>query len=68
MKKLILKGALLATLIGTLALQSCNNENKAEPTDSTTLDSLAMDTNQITPIDTLPIDTGMKGTKVPTPK
>lgn len=68
MKKIILNGALLATLIGTLALQSCNSERKAESTDSTSIDSLAMDSNQMTPIDTLPIDTGMKGTKVPTPK
>ena len=65
-KTIITTGAFLIALT-TLSLQSCNSEKKAESADSTKADTTAV-SNMSAPKDTNVVDTGMKGTKVPTPK
>lgn len=61
-KTIITTGAFLIALT-TLSLQSCNSEKKVE-----SADSAKVDTTMAAPKDTAVVDTGMKGTKVPTPK
>jgi len=65
-KTIITTGAFLIALT-TLSLQSCNSEKKVESADSAKVDTTMVDT-MAAPKDTTVVDTGMKGTKVPTPK
>ncbi|RZL46239.1 MAG: hypothetical protein EOP00_15590 [Pedobacter sp.] len=67
MKKIILTCAFILALAGTVSLQSCNSEKKTETTDTTVVDTNVVDTT-VNPQDTMAIDTGTKGTKVPEPK
>lgn len=67
MKKSIISTGALLIAFATLSLQSCNSEKKAESADSTKVDTTVVDTMAARK-DTTAIDTGMKGTKVPTPK
>lgn len=67
MKKTIISTGALLIAFATLSLQSCNSEKKAESVDSTKVDTTVVDT-MAAHKDTTAIDTGMKGTKVPTPK
>lgn len=68
MKKTIISTGVLLIAFATLSLQSCNSEKKAESTDTTKVDSTVVDTTAKALKDTTAIDTGTKGTKVPTPK
>jgi hypothetical protein len=67
MKKTIISTGVLLIAFATLSLQSCNSEKKVESTDSAKVDSTVVDTTKALK-DTAVVDTGMKGTKVPTPK
>lgn len=65
-KPFISTGAFLIAFT-TLSLQGCNSEKKAESADSTKTETTVVDTVTASK-DTATVDTGMKGTKVPTPK
>lgn len=67
MKKIFLTGIFMLALVCTLSLQSCNSEKKAETTDTSATDTNMVDTT-VNVQDTVSIDTGQKGTKVPAPK
>ena len=66
MKKTIITTCSFLIALTTLSLQSCNSEKKVESADSAKVDTM-VDT-MAAPKDTAVVDTGMKGTKVPTPK
>lgn len=74
MKKIILTGAFVVALIGSLSLQSCNSEKKAGTTDTTTVtttttDSTIVDSTKVMSSKmTDSTDTGGKGTLAPPPK
>lgn len=74
MKKIILTATFTMALIGSLSLQSCNSEKKAETTDSTTItttttDTMTVDSSKVMSSKTTDsTDTSGKGTLAPPPK
>lgn len=74
MKKIILTGAIMVALIGSLSLQSCNSEKKADATDSTSVtttktESITIDSSKVMSSKMADsTDTGGKGTLAPPPK